>query len=60
MLGSAVRKIDFEWIDFGKLIVTKIVLKVKWFMFEYIDVKVSWIIKETFVDVLQFQYIQSL
>jgi hypothetical protein len=36
MFDSAVRKIDFEGIDRVKLIPTKIELKVKWFMFEYI------------------------
>jgi hypothetical protein len=41
-----VKKIDFELIDFVKLILAKTGLKlnVKWFMFGYIHVKVSWIL----------------
>jgi len=33
MFGYAVRRIDFEWIDSIKLILTKSGLKVKWFVF---------------------------
>ena len=44
MFSSVVRKIDFEWIDSIKLIMTKSELKVKWFVFGYIRVKVSWTI----------------
>jgi hypothetical protein len=40
MFGS--RNIDFEWIDYVKLILAKTKMKVKWFMFGYIQVKVSW------------------
>jgi hypothetical protein len=42
MFGSAVSKIDFEWIDYVKLFMVKIKLKVNWSMFVYIHVKVSW------------------
>jgi hypothetical protein len=41
MFGSAVTTIDFDKIDFVKLILAKIDSKLKWFMFEYIHVKVS-------------------
>jgi hypothetical protein len=34
-------KIDFGRIDFIKLILIKINLKIKWFMFRFINVKVS-------------------
>jgi len=40
----ALIKIDFEWIDYVKLIVTKSELKVKWSMFVYIHVKMTWTI----------------
>jgi hypothetical protein len=33
MFGLTVRKIDFDWIDFVKLILAKIDFKLKWFMF---------------------------
>jgi len=36
MLGSAVTRINFEWIDYVKLILGKSGLNVKWFMFGYI------------------------
>jgi hypothetical protein len=42
MFGLTVRKIDFDWIDFVKLILAKIDFKLKWFMFRYIHAKVSW------------------
>jgi hypothetical protein len=42
MFGSTVIKIDFSRIDSEKLIITKIKLKKKWFMFGYIHVNVSW------------------
>jgi hypothetical protein len=42
MFGYAVRKIDFDKIDIVKLILIKIDFKIKWFMFGYIDAKVSW------------------
>jgi hypothetical protein len=41
IFGSAVMKIDFDKIDYVKLILTKIDFKLKWFMFGYIHVKVS-------------------
>jgi hypothetical protein len=41
MFGSVVRKIVYGRIDFVKLILVKIDLKIKWFMFELIDAKVS-------------------
>jgi len=37
-------RIDFELIDYVKLILIKNKLKVKWFVFRYICVKVNWII----------------
>jgi hypothetical protein len=37
----AVRKIDFEKVDYVKLIWAKIDFKLKWFMFGYIHAKVS-------------------
>jgi hypothetical protein len=42
MFGSVVRKIDFGTIDSVKLILAKIDLKIKWFMFGFIHAKVSW------------------
>lgn len=41
MFGFAVTKVDFEWIGFVKLILVKIELLVKWFMFDQI-LQVSW------------------
>jgi hypothetical protein len=41
MLGFVVKTIDFGIIGSIKLILTKIELQMKWFMFEYIHVKVS-------------------
>jgi hypothetical protein len=41
MFGSAVEKIDFGRIVFVKLILAKIDLNIKWFMFGFIHVKVS-------------------
>jgi len=41
MFGYAARKIDFDYV---KLVTTKIKLNIKWFIFEYINVKLSWII----------------
>jgi hypothetical protein len=41
MFGYVVRKIDFDRIDFVKLILAKIDLRLKWFMFGYIHIKVS-------------------
>jgi hypothetical protein len=43
MFSFAVRKIDFDKIDFVKLILVKIDFKLKWFMFVYIYIKISWI-----------------
>jgi hypothetical protein len=42
MFGSAVMGIDFDRIDFLKLILAEIDFKLKWFIFGYIHVKVSW------------------
>jgi hypothetical protein len=42
MFGSAARKNDFSRIDSVKLIMAKIELKIKWSMFGYIHIKVSW------------------
>jgi len=42
VFGFAVTKVDFEWIGFVKLILVKIELLVKWFMFDEILVQVSW------------------
>ena len=44
IFGYAVTRTDFEWIDFVKLIFNKSDLKIKWIVFEYINVKVSWMI----------------
>ena len=44
MFGSTVTKIDYEWIDYLKLILVESELKVKWFMFGCVCVKVSWMI----------------
>jgi hypothetical protein len=41
MLGFVVRKIDFDRIDSIKLILDKIDFKLKWFMFGYINAKMS-------------------
>jgi hypothetical protein len=41
MFSSAVTRIDFDRIDFVKLILVKIDFKLKWFMFGYIHAKVS-------------------
>jgi hypothetical protein len=41
MFGSAVIRIDFEWINFIELISDKSELNVKWFLFEYIYIKVD-------------------
>jgi hypothetical protein len=41
MFGSAVKKINSGIIDFVKLILAKIDLKLNWFMFGYIYVKVG-------------------
>jgi hypothetical protein len=41
MFSFAVRKIDFDKIDFVKLILVKIDFKLKWFMFGYIYIKIS-------------------
>jgi hypothetical protein len=41
MFDFASSKIDFDRIDSVKLILAKIDFKLKWFMFEYIHVKVS-------------------
>jgi hypothetical protein len=42
MFGTMVPKFDFEWIDFIKLIPTKIDLKINQFIFWYSHIKVSW------------------
>jgi hypothetical protein len=47
MFGSMVKKIDSEWIGFVKLILVKSESNVKWFMFGYIYVKVSWTINSS-------------
>jgi len=44
MFGFAVTIIDFEWNDHVKLILIKNEMNVNWFVFEYIHVKVNWII----------------
>jgi len=44
VFGSAMTITDFEGINSVKLIPTKSELKVKWFVFKYIKVKVSWTI----------------
>jgi len=36
VFGSAVEKIDFDWIDFTELILDKNEFNVKWFMFGYL------------------------
>jgi hypothetical protein len=41
MFGFAVRKIDFDRINSVKLILAKINFKLNWFMFGYINAKVS-------------------
>jgi hypothetical protein len=41
MFGSAVIRIDIDRIDSVKLILPKIDFKLKWFMFGYINAKVS-------------------
>jgi hypothetical protein len=41
MFGFASSKIDFERINFVKLILVKIDFKLKWFIFGYIYVKMS-------------------
>jgi hypothetical protein len=41
MFGFAVRKINSDRIDFVKLILVKIDFKLKWFIFGYINAKVS-------------------
>lgn len=44
VFGSTRENFDFELIDSMKLILVIIELKIKWFMFKYINVKVSWTI----------------
>jgi hypothetical protein len=41
MFGLAVTIIDFDWIDFGELILNKSELNVKWFMFGYLYNKID-------------------
>jgi len=41
MFGPAVTRIDFEWIDYVILILGKSELNLKWFLFEFIYVKVN-------------------
>jgi hypothetical protein len=41
IFGSALARIDFDRIDYVKLVLVKIDFKLKWFIFEYINVKVS-------------------
>jgi hypothetical protein len=41
MFGSAITRIDFDKIDYVKFILVKIDFKVKWFIFGYINAKVS-------------------
>ena len=41
MFGYVVTRIDYDRIDYVKLILAKIDFKLKWFMFEYIHAKVS-------------------
>jgi hypothetical protein len=41
MFGSAVNKIDFNIISFVWLIMIKIDLKIEWFMFWYIHIKIE-------------------
>jgi hypothetical protein len=42
MFDFAVGKVEFGRIDSKNLIVAKIDLKIKWFMFENIHAKVNW------------------
>jgi len=39
--GLAFTRVDFEWIDYVKLILDKKVLNVNWFMFECFYIKVD-------------------
>jgi hypothetical protein len=42
MFGSTMKKVNFDRIDYVKLILIKFDLKIKWFMVRYIHAKVNW------------------
>jgi hypothetical protein len=53
MFGFAVMRIDFKWIDSIELNLNKSELNVKWFMFEYIYIKVDLAINLTLKSIIE-------